>query len=378
MRQMLRPWSHALVFGSLLVAMLSGGVHSLNAQGAPTTVVGEGSPCLDCLRLTTELVLKSDYILGQPLAVVRAPSGDLLVVDRAEPSRILVFAPDGSYRRSIGSPGSGPGEFVAITAVAASPDGIHIFDVSNARLTLLGPDYTLTSTRPFPAFVDNATTIPGGILLSARFGDPERVGLPLHLLHTGGSLGPPFGATVRFFRPDAPFLFQRAVAPAEGGVWVAYRTEYRIEKWLSGPTGFRLARTLVREAPWFPPSAERPRIAPSRPPNPWLGTIAGRESSPSLIMTVVGVPDPDFSRNLRLREDGEYGPIYDSDPCHELMDSVIEIIDVDEGVVLHRRRVDECILGLLDDGKAVGYRTDGNGEPELVIHRVVLAPAGSP
>jgi hypothetical protein len=372
MRQTLRPWSCSVIFS----ALLSGGVHSLHAQGAPAILVGEGSPCLDCLSLAPELVLKSEHILGQPIAVVRAPSGDLLVVDRAEPSRILVFSPDGSYRRAIGSPGAGPGEFVAITAVAVSLEGIHIFDVSNARLTILGSDYNVTSTEPFPAFVDNATTIPGGILLSARFGDPERVGLPLHLLRAEGSLGPPFGATVRFFRPDAPFLFQRAVAPAEGGAWVAYRTEYRIEKWLSGPTGFHLARTVVRDAPWFSPSAERPRIAPDRPPNPWL-TIAGVESSPSLIMTVVGVPDPDFSRNLRLRDDGEWGPIYDADPCHELMDSIIEIIDVENGVVLHRRRFDECLLGLLDEGKAVGYRTDGNGEPELVIHRVVLAPAGS-
>ncbi len=377
MRQMPRPWSHALVFSTLLAAMLSGEIRPLDAQATPPIVVWEGSPCLDCLGLATELVLKSEHILGQPLAVVRAPSGDLLVVDRAEPSRILVFSPDAAFRRTVGSPGGGPGEFMAITAVAVSPEGIHVFDVSNARLTVLGSDYTVTSTEPFPAFVDNATSIPGGILLSARFGDAERVGLPLHLLHTGGGLGPPFGAAERSFRPDAPFLQQRAVAPGEGGIWVGHRTEYRIEKWLSGPSGFHLARTLVREAPWFPPSAERSRIAPDRPPNPWFGHIDRVEGFPSRIMTIVGVPDRDFSRNLRLRENGEYGPIYDSDPCHELMDSIIEIIDVDEGVVLHRRRFDDCLLGLLDDGRAVGYRTDGNGEPELVIHRVVLGATGS-
>ena len=55
--------------------------------------------------------------------------------------RISIFTLDGPLRRTIGSPGSGPGQFTWPTAVAISPDGdMYVTDYDNRRVQVFSPD----------------------------------------------------------------------------------------------------------------------------------------------------------------------------------------------------------------------------------------------
>ncbi len=77
------------------------------------------------------------------------PDGDVLVVD-SEAGALRIFAPDGSFVRSFGSTGEGPGEFRTISRVDIGDDGVlGVWDVSSQRLSVLQLDGTLVGTDLF-------------------------------------------------------------------------------------------------------------------------------------------------------------------------------------------------------------------------------------
>ena len=63
-----------------------------------------------------------------------------LVVPVAGASSVRVFAPDGSFRRSYGREGAGPGEFREISAAWPRGDTIEVFDSDLQRITRFRPD----------------------------------------------------------------------------------------------------------------------------------------------------------------------------------------------------------------------------------------------
>ncbi len=67
-------------------------------------------------------------------------NGELYVADFFA-DRIQVFSLDGEYRRSIGNPGPGPGEFSAPGGVAVAPGGdLYVAEFSNQRVQKLHAD----------------------------------------------------------------------------------------------------------------------------------------------------------------------------------------------------------------------------------------------
>lgn len=81
----------------------------------------------------------------------RLPDGSLVVADGGLSSaRLLMFAPDGRYVRSLGRSGRGPGEFVWVTSLDVGPnDSLLAFDTSLQRLTVFTPDGRLARTAPY-------------------------------------------------------------------------------------------------------------------------------------------------------------------------------------------------------------------------------------
>jgi DNA-binding beta-propeller fold protein YncE len=73
--------------------------------------------------------------------------GNLLVADSSNNNRLQLLASDGTHLQTIGSKGSGPGQFIGPSGVAVDGDGNWLVaDTANHRLQLLTPDGTHLKT----------------------------------------------------------------------------------------------------------------------------------------------------------------------------------------------------------------------------------------
>jgi sugar lactone lactonase YvrE len=103
-----------------------------------------------------------DYFY-QPNDVIVAPNGDIFVSEGhgAGNNRILKFTKDGKFIKSIGKPGSGPGEFDGPHALAFDSRGrLFVGDRNNNRVQVLDQDGTFIEefrqfSRPSGIFIKN-------------------------------------------------------------------------------------------------------------------------------------------------------------------------------------------------------------------------------
>ena len=83
---------------------------------------------------------ESHEVFSTVQAVAFDGAGNLYVLDR-DNSRVVVFGPDGSFQREVGSRGQGPGELQLPTAMAVLPDSrLAIMDLGNGAISIFGPD----------------------------------------------------------------------------------------------------------------------------------------------------------------------------------------------------------------------------------------------
>ncbi len=77
---------------------------------------------------------------NRPSDVAVAPDGGVYVSDGYRNTRMMKFAPDGTFQFQWGTPGSGPGEFNLPHAVALDDKGrVYVADRSNARVQVFDP-----------------------------------------------------------------------------------------------------------------------------------------------------------------------------------------------------------------------------------------------
>lgn len=77
-------------------------------------------------------------------------SGTLYVVD-GQGGAVRVYREDGTFRRTLGQKGGGPGEFRRISALHVDRHGrLLVADATQARITLFSPDGDLLATHPLP------------------------------------------------------------------------------------------------------------------------------------------------------------------------------------------------------------------------------------
>lgn len=97
---------------------------------------------------TTEQVLRigeaagdADYQFGQIAGIGISSDGRILVLDQ-QAQRVMVYGPDGTYQRSIGRPGSGPGELgpAANALFVGRGDTVLIPDLGNQRVNVTALD----------------------------------------------------------------------------------------------------------------------------------------------------------------------------------------------------------------------------------------------
>lgn len=104
-----------------------------------------GAVAADRLRsVTEELRIQPDAedttLFGETYDFEVGLDGRLFVYD-ASAQRILLFGPDGAYRRGIGRQGAGPGEFNQGNGMVILPDGrLAVLDARNARISFFSAD----------------------------------------------------------------------------------------------------------------------------------------------------------------------------------------------------------------------------------------------
>jgi len=154
------------------------------------------------LSADPELVIGEDGTVAGEFAwisdVLALPGGEIAAVDPG-PKEIRIFDASGSWQRTIGREGAGPGEFSGISWLQLINDTLVVYDQSQRRLTLLGLDGRLfTTIHPQPegtqGFVfPRARTFSGNWVVSVNVAlasaAAQGAGLPSGLMRDSLALG---------------------------------------------------------------------------------------------------------------------------------------------------------------------------------------------
>lgn len=90
-----------------------------------------------------------DHQLGQPEAVRSDNDGNIYIADR-QSMQIKVFDRDGSYLKSLGGRGRGPGEFQGMELMEWTPEGhLVVMDRGNMRFTIISTEGTEIESFPY-------------------------------------------------------------------------------------------------------------------------------------------------------------------------------------------------------------------------------------
>jgi len=315
-----------------------------------------------------------DRLPSRPYVIRRDSRGRFFVVTpETSPSVPIAFNSQGRYLREIGREGAGPNEFRdAIALDVTLADTLYVFDRGNARLTVLDPGLREVRTAPIPPSTNAAIVLAtGAVVLNAAVGDSERIGHPYHRFDAIGNYRGFFGAD-----PDEPVRpgdiagAVRWLTPAHGNqFWsLRYARSYTMELWDASGT---LVRRYTRDADWFARYDRAKNLAPGNPPQS-RGMGVWFDQRTGLLWTIVHVADPqwrDGAGPLRRADGGEYMPIHDR---QRVYDTIVEVIDVNAGRVLARRRFDGTVDIPIGAGLFAGVRETAEGAPYLELWRFTL------
>jgi len=151
----LLPSGHRLTSILPFLAVLAGGCRETSSDDvrgewvAEVDTIGDtvrvrtvaGSVWGDTARLVPEVTIggmegPDEFVFGNPTVLEVMDDGTILVLDNQAPA-VRAYAPDGSYLRTLGRRGSGPGEYESPDGIGVLLDGrILVRDPPNGRITL--------------------------------------------------------------------------------------------------------------------------------------------------------------------------------------------------------------------------------------------------
>lgn len=340
---------------------------------AQERVVVSDAPACDC-HLEVELVTTLQDLdgragLSRPLVVERAGDARYLVVPTTRQGALLEFDESGAFRRTIGRPGQGPGEFGVILAIRpGAGDSTLVMDAGNRRLAILDAALNVARTARLPVIGGWFGAVgEGGLLVLS--GIPGRTAESLDrvfLLDSSLSIERSFmPAPARGLDTRIESLRRRLAVAKSGVVAVSHWSRYAIEVWRADGTH---EKTLVREVDWFP-ADEVGRDGSSGPISPVQE--APRIDEDGRLWTVTHVRDEDWEESFgpaRTRA-GRSATGLSKANRDDLYDSVIEVVDLESGRLIASRRVDAHVAFISNAGHAASYREDRIGYPFVDVWR---------
>jgi hypothetical protein len=360
----------------LLASSLS---RPLASQTYPVTTIAERDRCTECSVIITRGPTfgtdSGDGMVESSGSVVSQDSRGRFYVVGNYPTEVKVYDSNGRFLRTIGRSGEGPGEFMGIAKVIATPgDSLVVLDQVQARYSILDPHYRFirSGRLPFGPEYQSLRLPDGTFVFSLPLHTPERIGLPLHHVDQSGTIKRSFGSETGVYRPDVPYLDRRSISPhGSRTIWSAYHTQYVIDQ-LDVVTG-RIIRRVERRTSWFPPNL-RPRTGPRDPdrPEPFLSRVA--QGPDGLLWVQLIVPDPDWKDALGTRsaDNPVHVSIADIDGYE---DTIIEVLDPGTGRLMASHRFDRS-LTLFGPGFVGGVTVAEDGHVRLETWRMTLSRAG--
>jgi hypothetical protein len=299
----------------------------------------------------------------------------VLSYDEAD-DELVVFSPEGRFLRRVGRRGNGPGEFQFIRWVRAVGDELHVFDARLRRHTILSSDFRVIRTAPFHgmALGDVAVLNDSVIVMNTVVWSSDRVGYLLHAFDGNGAIIASIAEDPAGYRHDVSdeLYWRNLVRASSGSVWSAARTKYRVEEWRIDGT---LARTLIRQARWFPDHAgEDVAPDPAKPPLPRL--LDFYEDAQGRLWTLVRVADERWAYALSQTPSPAHPEVgrFTIDDLDRAFDTIVEVIDVRNGTLLVSTRLDRAFFNFMSDGQVVSSSNDPDGNPRLHVWRLGIQP----
>ena len=335
----------------------------LLTQTAPTrlaaqetvTVSGEVT-CPDCV-ITLDTVAT---LSGPDLQVSFAPGVAMdrrgrFLLTTARPE-ILVFDSTGTFLRTVGRRGEGPGEYEMLIHIAVGAQYIHAFDAMRGR-TVLDHDFQFVRADRFPAnylyahvIAQEDVVFAGDVLTDAS------VGYALHILELSG--------TLTSFDGDGVWRGQsgKALNMVTGdstSLWVVEPNPNRMTRWDLVPEP-RKAVVYNRVVEEFDRHGTDPQDFPGV-------DNAGARLNEDGLWILWKTPDPNFTPTP--------GRQMVEEPPQKLRDTWLDLLDPETGHTLARLRSDGSAPDFVDGSPGYFYfynETDA-GEPSVVVVNPRLA-----
>ena len=369
------PVRNLRTMGITLALLVGGTPPALQAQGGATVVVRDPARCSECeIQLEKVVTLGDREGAGRVMAnsrIARDSVGNYYVAHgdgSGGAAAVWVFDTVGTFLRTFGRRGEGPGEYQAIGNLRFRPgDTLEIYDSGLRRKTILAPDGTVVGTSRFEvrSYSGGVFLGDGRVVVNEHRQTPEQVGYPLQLVDGSGEIVRSLGAIRPEFRPNEPWTVQKVLAAGPHGatVWSVGRSSYLMELW--DTAGVRL-QALQRDAEWFEPWVTDTPLGPDQPPpKPAVGAV--KTDLQGRLWVLVLVPAEDWRDGLVSREWG-----WDID-VYRAFDQILEVIDPGTGeLVVSRRFPDQDFIVFLGDDMIVSYREDEMGYPFLDFWRIAL------
>lgn len=353
-----------LILLLLILVLFAPPLNSQRVVRIPST------PTCDGCRIVLEPIARLGSA-DEPLSlislarVVSDSEGNYYVAPTFEAGLIARYRRDGRFLGTIGRAGEGPGEFRRINGlVMAAGDTLHVFEgVRHTRLAATSGAYLGSANLPFPP--RGRLYVPGyGVVIQYMDVGGGPVNQPLHLVNAAGEVVRSFGGDGKALPPEQSYVSVRAMGAARAGhLWSARINEYRIELWRMDGSP---ALTVIRDASWFRPWTEQPEGAPfTRRQRP---TVTGvREDAAGRLWVTIIVP----ARDWRPRPGPGDSNLLRTEIA-DLYNTIIEVIDVENGRLLARSRYDRFIGGLGGSALVHGSRSDGEGNTVIDVWRLRL------
>lgn len=361
------------------VTLSSFGASAISAQSTPGRLVQDVVACARCeLRRETRVVFTSSSIEGEitdlPFGVRVDPVGNLWVL--AENTSPRAYSPTGSFTRTFGRSGRGPGEFVAVEDMFWVPgDSLITVDGGNRRVTVFAPDGRHVRDIRTPAQLAHAIVLrwPSEVLVSGHVPATSTVGLYLHFASFTDAdltLTRSFGPDRGLLRPGYRGTNWHLTARGRDSSFVTAKPEqFRVYTWDRQGS---LRATLIRNSTWFPDSGAGRIGTPDRPPTPAITAID--VDSDGLIWLFVRVAAPTWRRAWARVPPGAREAFRRQIDFPSLYNTRVEVINPLSHRLLATTEIPGLAVSALGNGRVAVYGAGPDGEAALRIDQLRLLP----